>query len=294
MSDRGRVEWPTLGLALLCYAVWALAVFGGLPLWLAVPLAGSTIALHSSLCHEAIHGHPFRWRWANEALVGAPLALIVPYARFRDTHLAHHFDARLTDPFDDPESNYLDGGSWARLPRAVRSVLWFNNTLFGRVLFGPLLGTLFWLRSDLAALGRGVPRVARGWALHRPVAAMLVWIIALGPIPLWAYGVAVLIGLGLIRIRTFLEHRAHETAGARTAIVEDGGLLSLLFLNNNLHVVHHLHPGVPWYQLPALYAARRADYRAHNGGYVYRSYGEVFARHLLRVKDPVAHPLWRR
>jgi hypothetical protein len=29
-----------------------------------------------------------------------------------------------------------------------------------------------------------------------------------------------------------------------------------------------------------------------NGGYRYRSYGEVFLRHFLRRKDPVPHPLY--
>ncbi len=35
-------------------------------------------------------------------------------------HMAHHRDAILTDPYDDPESNYLDPAVWARLPRPLR------------------------------------------------------------------------------------------------------------------------------------------------------------------------------
>ena len=75
-------------------------------------------------------------------------------------------------------------------------------------------------------------------------------------------------------------------------IIEDRGPLALLFLNNNLHVVHHMHPEVPWYRLPALYAARRAHYLRRNGGYRYRSYTEGIRAHFLRAKDPVPHPLW--
>ena len=33
-------------------------------------------------------------------------------------HLAHHRDAMLTDPYDDPESNYLDPAVWAGEPLA--------------------------------------------------------------------------------------------------------------------------------------------------------------------------------
>jgi fatty acid desaturase len=44
----------------------------------------------------------------------------VPYLRFRDTHLAHHHDPNLTDPYDDPESNFQDPAVWARTPGPAR------------------------------------------------------------------------------------------------------------------------------------------------------------------------------
>ena len=77
------------------------------------------------------------------------------------------------------------------------------------------------------------------------------WLLAVGAMPVWAYLLAAYLGWSLLKIRTFLEHRAHEAARARTVIIEDRGPLALLFLNNNFHVVHHMHPGVPWYRLPA-------------------------------------------
>ena len=95
-----------------------------------------------------------------------------------------------------------------------------------------------------------------------------------------------------MKIRTFLEHRAHEDCHSRTVVIEDRGPLAWLFLNNNLHIVHHLHPGVPWYALPRLYRENRDRYLEVNQGYFYRSYKEVFVRYLLRRKDPVPHPLW--
>jgi len=127
------------------------------------------------------------------------------------------------------------------------------------------------------------------------VAVVLAWV-WYAPMPVWGYLLAAWIGIALLKIRTFLEHRAHERASGRTVIVEDRGPLAFLFLNNNLHVVHHMHPEVPWYRLPALYATRRDHYRRRNDGYVYRSYSEIFRDHLWRAKDPVPHPLrpWRR
>ena len=119
---------------------------------------------------------------------------------------------------------------------------------------------------------------------------VILWLSA-AAMPWWAYLLAAWIGHALLKIRTFLEHRAHEAARARTVVIEDRGPLALLFLNNNLHVVHHMHPAVPWYRLPALYAANRDHYIRRNDGYIYRNYLEIFRAHLFRAKDPVPHPL---
>ncbi|MEL7300287.1 MAG: fatty acid desaturase [Pseudomonadota bacterium] len=286
---RRPVEWPTLALFALVYGGIAAALHA--PVGLAIPALAVLIALHCSLQHEAIHGHPFRNRWLNAALAWPPLTLAIPYLRFYDTHLAHHRDARLTDPLDDPEANYLDAGAWERLPASARAILSFNNTLAGRMLIGPVVGQVLFMAGDLRAL---TPRVILGWALHVPAVAAVLWVVTLAPLPLWAYLVAAYGGLSLLKIRTFCEHQAHEQAGGRSVIIEDRGPLSLLFLNNNLHVVHHLHPGVPWYDLPGQFARNRATYLETNAHYRFASYGEVFRRHFLRAKDPVPHPLWRR
>ena len=73
-------------------------------------------------------------------------------------------------------------------------------------------------------------------------------------------------------------------------MIVERSLLGFLFLNNNIHLVHHKHPGLPWYALPAAYRARRADWQAINQGYVFRNYGAVMRDFGLRSKEPVAHP----
>ncbi|KUF09676.1 fatty acid desaturase [Pseudoponticoccus marisrubri] len=289
------VEWPTLALTALCYGLWALGTTALAEFWLPLGMAVTivTTALHSSLTHEALHGHPTRSPLLNAALVFPALSVVVPYLRFKDTHLAHHRDSILTDPYDDPESNYMDPAVWARLPRPVRAALRFNNTLAGRLLLGPLIGTLAFVAADLRALRRGAPRWALGWALHVPaVALVLGWMAGPGQMPLWTWALCVYAALSILKIRTFLEHRAHEDARGRTVIIEDRGPLALIFLNNNLHVVHHMHAAVPWYRLPVLYRENRQRYLGRNTGYFYRSYAEIFRRHFWRAKDPVPHPLW--
>ncbi len=294
-----RIEWPTLGLIVGCYAVWVLALvwLPGISVALAIAVMVPVIALQSSLQHEVLHGHPFNDRRLGEALVHPSLNLAIPYLRFRDTHLAHHMDARLTDPYDDPESNYLDPAVWAGLSRPVRAVLAFNNTLAGRMLVGPLVGQAGFMAADWRVMRGGdrhVARsVARAWALHIALSAGILALVAATPMPVWAYLVACYLGLSVLKIRTFLEHQAHERARGRTVIIEDRGPLAFLFLNNNLHVVHHMHPRLPWYRLPQIYFNNTETYLKRNEGYRYASYAQVFRRHLWRAKDPVAHPLYR-
>ncbi len=295
-SDRPLVEWPTLAVIAGCYSVWALAIFWlpSVSLTLAVVAAALAIALHSSATHEVIHGHPFRNARLNMALVYPALTILIPFHRFRDTHLAHHMDARLTDPYDDPESNFWDSEVWDRQTPAMKAVLRFNNTLFGRLLIGPALGQVLWMRSDIAKIREGDTAIRDGWLWHIPAVAIALAVVAVSQMPLWAYAVAAYIGLAILKIRTFLEHQAHEKARARTVIIEDRGPLAFLFLNNNLHAVHHMHPRVPWYRLPKLYRANPARYLGANGGYRFRSYAQVFGRYFLTAKDPVPHPLWTR
>ena len=289
------VEWITLACIAGCYAAWGGALFGlaaGFPA-LGWALAAIAIAFHSSLTHEVLHGHPFRSTFWSEMTMCLPLGLAVPYGRFRDLHLAHHRDANLTDPYDDPETNYLDPVVWARLPRWKRALFRVNNTLAGRILIGPALGQALFLQAEWRLARAGDRAVRRAWRLHLAGGAVVLALVLLSAMPLWAYLAACYAALGLLRIRTFLEHQAHEKVRGRTVIIEDRGPLALLFLNNNLHVVHHMHPGVPWYRLPALYRAGKARFVAINDGYLYRSYGQVFRQYLFRAKDPVVHPLWR-
>ncbi|MGJ8617831.1 MAG: fatty acid desaturase [Sulfitobacter sp.] len=287
-------DWPTLGLLGGCISIWTLALclpegWAGLGFVLLV----FSLTLHSSLSHEILHGHPFRSEVATTALGLIQPGLFVPYLRFKRLHLAHHNDANLTDPYDDPETNYLDPEVWERLPQSVQTILSVNNTLLGRMIVGPLIGMVAFIRGDLKMIAKGNRQVALDWLAHIPGVMLILWLVSLSPMSIWTYLAACYAAMSILKIRTFLEHQAHERASGRSVVVEDRGVLALLFLNNNLHVVHHMHPTVSWYRLPALYRAHKARYLRRNHGYVYRSYGQVFRQFLWRRKDPVAHPLWQ-
>lgn len=291
-----RVEWPTVGLTVATYGLWVLA---GAVIWVPYPVAALLLmtfcaAMHSSLVHENLHGHPTRKRWLNELLVSVNLGLIYPYRRYRETHLRHHHDSRITDPFEDPESYYHAAWRYRAMPGWLRGLLRVNNTLIGRMVLGPLLGGAGFMAQEWRGFQENARGVRRAWALNLlgclPVIAALLW----WGIPVWLYLLTVVWGaLSLISIRTFAEHRWHEAPDGRTIIVERSPL-SLLFLNNNLHIVHHKLPNAAWYRLPRLYREKRLEWLVLNHGYVYPNYWALFRGHALRAKEPVEHPVLHR
>lgn len=290
---RSEYEWPTLALLAATYLIWCLTTIHAQSIGpLAIPVLALTMTMHSSLQHETLHGHPLSNRALSVALVFPALGLLVPYGRFRDLHLTHHKDATLTDPYDDPESAYFAPEMYSTLSRPMKKLLEFNNTLLGRMLVGPALGIEAFYRTELQLLRAPSRQVWMDWGLHVPAVALVVlWLLTMGQIEWWAYLAAVYMSQSILKIRTYLEHQAHEQVSGRSVIIEDRGPLALLFLNNNLHSVHHAHPAVPWYDLPRLYRSRRQQYQARNRGYVFAGYGEIFRRYLVARKEPVIHPL---
>lgn len=291
------IEWPTVALIAACYAIWAAAGLFLYPAWpiaalLAMALA---LALHSSLIHEALHGHPTRKAWINEILVGFPLGLVYPYRRYKTLHLQHHADERLTDPFEDPESYYKARWRHEAMPRWLQLLLRLNNTMIGRMVIGPPLATSGFLVSEAKLILAGDRGVREAWLYHLAGLVVIVAIVTLVfDIPLWFYLlVPVWLGQSIIAIRTYAEHQWSERPDGRTIIVERSPL-ALFFLNNNLHLVHHKVPNAAWYRLPDMFRERREEWAAMNGGYVYPNYLALLKTYAFRAKEPVVHPALRR
>ena len=178
-------------------------------------------------------------------------------------------------------------------PKWCQSLHLFNNTLLGRMFLGPVLSQIAFMRADIRLILAGDRRVALGWLLHVPsLFVAYVMVVLVADVPVWLWVVASYLSMAILKIRTFLEHRTHDHPRGRSVVVEDRGLLSFLFLNNNFHSVHHAPPSVPWYALPCLFASKRDRFLAMNDGYHFGGYGEVMRKFAINRKDPVAHPNW--
>ena len=259
-----------------------------------MPVLALILAQHSSLQHEVIHGHPTRNRRLNEALVFPALGLLCRIERFRDLHLAHHYDPLLTDPHDDPETNYLDPAVWARLRRPVRAVLAVNNTLLGRMLIGPFLGMVCLWRDDLRALRAGDRRVARAWLLHAAGIVPVVGLARAGRARCRSGPISSAAGWRCRSCASGPSSSIRRTSGPGRAASSSRIAGRWRCSSSTTTSTRCTTPirGCPGTGCPPSIARRREEWLRRNGGYAYRSYAEVFAPHFLRRKDPVAHPIW--
>jgi fatty acid desaturase len=146
--------------------------------------------------------------------------------------------------------------------------------------------------SEAGLVAAGDRRAIKAWLLHGlAVAVVWLWVSAICGMPFWQYVLFIAYwGNSLSMMRSYAEHRAHEEVGCRTIVVETNPIVSLLFLNNNLHMAHHEQPNLPWYEIPAYYQRHRDRLLKENCAYLVKGYGAIARRWLLRPKEPVRHP----
>ena len=226
------------------------------PLYL---LAAASLHGVSLFTHEGVHGSLSTRPWLNRlASAACALPVLQNYAAYKVLHLRHHADlGGGRDP--DLYANYT-GRRWLEL-----SMHW------GRLLLGyPAYVTLI----PLLALrhGRAEDRawiVAELLGLGGAIAAA----IALVPWPVLLHGwlIPMAIVNTLVNVRgmsqhTFLPEVDHPIRGSRTIL--SNPVTRFFMCNENYHLEHHLHPRVPWYNLPALHRKLREELVAQEAPFI--------------------------
>jgi fatty acid desaturase len=300
MADSDSQSWfeqhegPTLLVAAAIYASWLLllASYEYVPWWITAPLAGYVMQWHSSLQHEAIHGMRGLPKWLRRALVWPPVGVWLPFELYRRSHSQHHRNRTLTYPGEDTESFFHKEGDWKEHGDLRRWLLVVNQTFLGRLFIGPFLGTPRLFVEEIGKIFTGDAANAGVWVRHFIGLALVMLLVTR------AFDVTVLrylaefVYTGLIfgSMRSFTEHRWGERPGERTAVVESNWVFGVLFLWNNLHAVHHLFPTLPWWKLPRAWRRHRELIQAHNGGFVFRGYGEIARQWLITPNFIPIHP----
>ena len=294
LSEKFRqIDGPTWLVAIALYGAWVALIWysARLPWWVIMPVGAYLLAWHFSLQHEAIHAFRGVPAWLRLAVVFPPLGLWFPYPLYRKSHTTHHRDVNLTIPGVDTESYYVLPADWERMGPIKRALLRFNQTMAGRLAVGPALRLWSLITKETRRVRQGDLSHLPHWAVHVVALVVLFWFIsAVCGFPWWQYCLLVAYpGLSLGLLRAFTEHRAAVDSQQRTAAVESNVVFGLLYLYNNLHVVHHLKPTMPWYDIPRYYREHRAELLEMNGHFVYRGYGQLARKFFLA---PVFSPVF--
>jgi fatty acid desaturase len=287
-------DGPTLLVAVVIYASWLslLALHDYLPWWITAPIAGYVVQWHFSLQHEAIHSMRGLPKWLRRALVWPPIGIWFPFELYRRSHSRHHRNSYLTYPAEDTESYYHEEEDWEDYGDLWRWLLIVNQTFLGRLFIGPVLLTPRFYINEVGKMIAGETENVGIWVRHFIGVALILLVVtrlfemsALQYLAEFVYP-----GLALGMMRSFTEHRWGERPNERTAVVESNWVFGLLFLWNNLHVVHHVLPTLPWWKVPRVWRQHRELIQAHNGGFVFRGYGEIARRWLVTPNFIPIHP----
>lgn len=245
----GGFAWPTLIFAGFCLSAYGLTCWGVLSGALH-PFFGAalnTIAVYLSFtpmhdaCHGAISGGHRRLRWLD-GLVGwcCGLLFVAPYVAFKRLHLRHH--ASTNDPRRDPD-------------------YWVVGDRVGSLVLRCLTIIIHYYRFFLASGGFGGPKYdgERSQAIVSiGLLVSAVWLLVGG-----GYGQEVLLlwllpamlASGILAFTfDWLPHHPHRSrARYKDSRILTGYGLHLLTVAQNLHLIHHLYPRVPFYRYRALY-----------------------------------------
>ena len=253
------VAWPTLVLGVLLPVAYlgliGLGLAGGLPLWLCCVVQGPLAYMHYMLVHESLHHNlapgrpPLKRLEAVLGWIGA-LVLLSSWPLARRTHIAHH--ANTNGP-KDPD--LFVKGSFAKL-----LMTWLRSTLDPLVPFAllrwrapsrylalrSLLTRAEWLQANAAQASQLVLLAAAASTGHF-VAYLALWFVP-----------ARIGSLLLMIFFQWLPHHPHSDTGRYTSgrlSFWPGAELALMW--QNLHLMHHLWPRVPFYRLGRLYEGLR-------------------------------------
>lgn len=247
-------------------AAWAVIHFGywEFSFLLALPAAGFLVRLFM-IQHDCGHGAFFRDRRAND-WVGRVLGVLTltPYDDWRRAHAVHHassghLDRRGTGDIDTlTVREFQSRSAWGRLRYRL-----YRHPL---VLFGLGAAYLFLLRHRLPIGSmRGLQSWASTMATNLAIAggaAVLIWLIGIGPFLLVHLPIALLAGSAGVWL-FYVQHQFEDTFWAHAGewSFQEASLhgsshydlpriLRWFTANIGVHHVHHLCSRIPYYRLP--------------------------------------------
>ena len=246
----GFIAWPTLVFFVAVLAAWIVV---GVLAWRGVLGWAPTFVLQAVLAylsftpmHEASHGN-IAGRDARlkslEKAVGwlSGLPLLAPFSAFRKLHLEHH--GHTNDTEKDPDFWVAGTTRWAILVRCLTILPHYYWRILRGVLRSPAA-------RDAATLVMLAVYVLVALALT--AAGFGAWVLAA-----WVGPALVATGF-LAFVFDWLPHQPHqERSRYRNSRIMLFPGLGVLLTNQNLHLVHHLYPRIPFYRYGTFFREAR-------------------------------------
>lgn len=253
------IAWPTILLLAGCLGLWGLsstlALLDIIPLWLA--MVPNTLALYAiytpvhDASHSAVVPRNKRLRWVN-TLIGtlAAFPIFMTFHIHRKSHFIHH--ARTNGP-EDPDT-FLMGNFWSvvlvKTPLALinqlNSVKVWQDCARLKLTPSERLQTLL-AHGITIALLLGLIAAGMGWEL------LCLWLIP------WFVGEHVM----EVTFGWFPHHDHTQTGRYTDTRISLFPGADLLYLQQNLHLIHHMLPVVPFYRYRAVFDELRPTLVGH-------------------------------
>lgn len=257
---RPRIAWPTVAMTVTLLAGFAitswLTVSGRASAWLTIPINATVCFAMFTVLHDATHRGAGQVDVVNEALgrIAVPfVALYAAFPLFRYIHLEHHKHVN-EDPETDPDAWVIEGPAW-QLPLRWAVVDLRYGWFYAR------------------AWSTRPRRERRETILVGAVAAALLGAVAItGHLGTFALVLLVPQRLALVVLAWWFDWLPHHGLEATNKsdrfattrnIVGAEWLLTPLMFSQNYHLVHHLHPIVPFYRYVQAWRNQEAAYLDH-------------------------------
>jgi ferredoxin-NADP reductase/fatty acid desaturase len=255
-----KLALPTVGIYVVALTAFVVStvgyIQGWLPAWVTIPVNAAVTFVMFTVLHDTIHAAVSTAKWVNGLFGRLAMLLVVPiisFPTYRFIHIEHH--RHSNDDANDPDA-------WASHSR------WWQMPLrwpVPEVLYGGFI--LRKLRS------RPTAEVAETLLLLTLSVAGLIVAIVTGNI--WTLAVVFLIPqrIGLIFLVWWFDWLPHHGLAdtqrsdryrATRARVGMEWLFTPLMLSQNYHLVHHLHPSVPFYRYVKTWRRNEEAYLERN------------------------------
>jgi ring-1,2-phenylacetyl-CoA epoxidase subunit PaaE len=251
------IVWPTVALLVSGIGIWILSTVAYVadvsPWWITIPVNAFASYLLFTVAHDAGHASASNVPARNRLMGRLAVPLFAPHASFptwRFIHMQHH---RFTNHHDgsDPDAWTMGGPRWQWPLRWITIDLWYMVFYVPKLRSRPRSEQREQILTLVVLIAATAALIATGHLVELLVVLFIpcrLNVLFLG----WAFD--------------YLPHNGlHHTPsedrlkGTRNRIGSER-LLSPLLLYQNYHLVHHLHPKVPFHRYIAVWRRNEDKY----------------------------------